>query len=133
MSAGRIALIEDNPDNRFVVRVMLEDVYDITDYETGPSALAAFERDVPDLILLDIALPGMDGTEVVGRIRRDPRLHAIPVIALTAHAMQGDRDRYIAAGCDDYVSKPIIDVDAFIATVDQHLRAGRPEGSCQPQ
>ena len=75
---------------------MLEDLYEVTTYETGPEALRGFQDEKPDLILLDISLPEMDGTEVLRRIATDPLL-GIPVIALTAHAMAGDREAFLAA------------------------------------
>jgi two-component system, cell cycle response regulator DivK len=112
-----IAVVEDNEDNRFVIAMMVGDIGEIAEYATGPAALAAFESGVPDLVLLDIALPGMDGVEVVRRMRADSTMRAVPVIALTAHAMRGDRERYLAAGCNDYVSKPIEDLEQFRALV----------------
>jgi CheY-like chemotaxis protein len=105
----RIAVVEDNPDNRLLVRVILEPLYQVTEYETGFAALDGLPLQKPDLVLLDVSLPEMDGTEVLSRLRADPRLHELPVIALTAHAMAGDREKYLAAGFDDYVSKPITD------------------------
>jgi len=104
-----IAVVEDNADNRLLLRAFLADTYDIVEYETGIAALEAFATKLPDLILLDISLPGMDGLAVVTRIRADERLKKLPVIALTAHAMHGDRERFLKSGFDDYVSKPIID------------------------
>lgn len=112
-----IAVVEDNEDNRFVIAMMVGDLGEITEYATGPAALAAFEGGVPDLVLLDIALPGMDGVEVVRRMRADTGMREVPVIALTAHAMRGDRERYLAAGCNGYVSKPIVDLEEFRALV----------------
>src|SRR5271169_884134 len=105
----KIAVVEDNPDNRLLVRVILEPLYHVTEYENGFAALDGLPLQKPDLVLLDVSLPEMDGTEVLSRLRADPRLHELPVIALTAHAMAGDREKYLAAGFDDYVSKPIID------------------------
>jgi len=105
----RIAVIEDNPDNRLLLRAILEDRYQITDYESGFEALTALAAQPPDLVLLDISLPGMDGTEVLKKIRADPALSKLPVIALTAHAMSGDREKYLSLGFDNYVAKPIVD------------------------
>ena len=112
-----IAVVEDNEDNRFVIAMMVGDIGEIAEYASGPAALAAFESAAPDLVLLDIALPGMDGVEVVRRMRAASATRAVPVIALTAHAMRGDRERYLAAGCDGYVSKPIEDLEEFRALV----------------
>jgi CheY-like chemotaxis protein len=116
-----IAVVEDNADNRLLLSILLGEQYQITEFETGYDALAAFERDVPKLVLLDIALPGIDGVEVIRRMRRDPALQQVPVVALTAHAMYGDRERYLAAGFDEYVSKPIEDQDALLALVERLL------------
>ena len=105
----RIAVVEDNPDNRLLVRVILESLYEVTEYENGFLALEGLPRQKPDLVLLDVSLPEMDGTEVLKKIRLDEQLRELPVIALTAHAMAGDREKFIKAGFDDYVTKPIVD------------------------
>jgi CheY-like chemotaxis protein len=105
----KIALVEDNPDNRLLVRVILESLYEVTEYETGFAALEGWQKEKPALVLLDVSLPEMDGTEVLRRIRADAGLRDLPVIALTAHAMTGDREKYLAAGFDEYVTKPIVD------------------------
>jgi CheY-like chemotaxis protein len=121
MSRQIVAIVEDNPDNRLLVSIVLGDEYDTREFETALEALAAFGEQTPDIVLLDIALPGMDGVELVRLMRADPALARVPVVALTAHAMRGDRERYIAAGCDDYVSKPIEDLGVFKAIVAAHL------------
>jgi CheY-like chemotaxis protein len=105
----KIAVVEDNSDNRLLVQAILEDRYEISEYETGAEAVAGLSADRPDLILLDISLPEMDGTEVLAWIRKQDDLKDIPVIALTAHAMTGDRDKYLRIGFNDYVTKPIVD------------------------
>jgi CheY-like chemotaxis protein len=105
----KIAVIEDNPDNRLLLRAILEEHYEITDYESGFEALTAMPAQRPDLVLLDISLPKMDGTEVLKKIRAEPALSKLPVIALTAHAMSGDREKYLSLGFDEYVAKPIVD------------------------
>jgi CheY-like chemotaxis protein len=104
-----IAVVEDNADNRLLLRAFLADTYEIVEYETGMAALEAFASALPDVVLLDVSLPGMDGLAILARIRGDERLKKLPVVALTAHAMHGDRERFLTAGFDDYVSKPIID------------------------
>src|SRR5688572_14247088 len=121
----RIALVEDNADNRMLACAILGDTYDIDEYETGADALAAFMAAPPRLVLLDISLPGMDGTEVLRRMRADPRLERVPVIALTAHAMTGDREKYIELGFDSYVSKPIVDDELLLAEIDRLLRTAQ--------
>lgn len=115
----RIALVEDNPDNRLLVQAMIGDRYDIDEYESGPDALAGIGRSLPDVVLLDISLPGMDGVDVLGQLRADPRTAALPVIALTAHAMTGDRERFLASGFNGYITKPILDDAALARTIEQ--------------
>ena len=117
----RVAVVEDNADNRLLVSVLLDGQYDIVEYETGMDALRGFELDLPDLVLLDISLPEMDGVEVVGRMRADDRLRGIPVIALTAHASPHDRERFMRAGFDDYVTKPIVDEDVLLSAIATRL------------
>lgn len=116
----RIALVEDNPDNRLLVHAILEDRYDIDEYETGAEALVGISGNPPDLVLLDISLPEMDGTEVLARLRKEG-FDGLPIIALTAHAMSGDRERYLSAGFDDYVTKPIVDEDLLIGAIERWL------------
>lgn len=120
----KVALVEDNADNRLLVQVVLGDVFDVALYENGQDALDGFAKDKPDAILLDISLPRMDGNEVLRRIRADEALRELPVIALTAHAMAGDREKYIDAGFDDYVTKPILDEEVLIATIRRFLEPG---------
>ena len=115
----RIALVEDNPDNRLLVQAMIGDHYDIDEYESGPEALAGLARGLADLVLLDISLPGMDGVEVLRQLRADSRTAGMPVIALTAHAMTGDRERFMAAGFNGYITKPILDDAALIRAIEQ--------------
>lgn len=117
----RIAVVEDNPDNRLLVEALLEDDYDLSEYETGVQAVEGLGRDVPDLVLLDISLPEMDGTEVLRWIRSDERVKHLPVIALTAHAMAGDREKFLAQGFNDYVTKPIVDESVLRAAIERWL------------
>jgi two-component system, cell cycle response regulator DivK len=116
-----IALVEDNPDNRLLVRAILDDYYEIREYEDGVSALAGLGTDGAELVLLDISLPGLDGLEVLRRMRERPELAQIPVIALTAHAMSGDREKFMSAGFDGYLTKPIVDESLLIAAIGQLL------------
>ncbi|HEY2804679.1 MAG TPA: response regulator [Gemmatimonadales bacterium] len=117
----RLAVVEDNPDNRLLVHAMLDDAYDIVEFGDGHSALEGLKAARPDLVLLDISLPGMDGVEVLARLRRDPDTATLPVIALTAHAMAGDRVRFMNAGFDDYVTKPIADEGLLFAAIERWL------------
>lgn len=117
----KVAVVEDNPDNRMLVQALLEDLYEISEYESGVEAVEGLPDDIPDLILLDISLPEMDGTEVLAWIRQHADLKHVPVIALTAHAMAGDREKYLAAGFNDYVTKPILDEDVLIGAIERWL------------
>jgi len=101
----RILVVEDQPDNRQIIRDMLAPTdYEITEAEDGKQALAAIAKQRPDLILMDIQLPIMDGYTATSRIKADPALRSIPIIAVTSYALSGQKAR--AAGCDDYVPKP---------------------------
>ncbi|MGH7443494.1 MAG: response regulator, partial [Longimicrobiales bacterium] len=102
---------------RLLVRAILEDLYDVVEYEGGAQALHGMRASRPDLVLLDISLPEMDGTDVLALMRSDARLQDLPIIALTAHAMAGDREKYLAAGFDEYVTKPIVDESVLITTI----------------
>ena len=117
----KIVVIEDNPDNRLLLRAILEERYEITDYESGFEALKSLSAQSPDLVLLDISLPEMDGTEVLKKIRGEPALSKLPVIALTAHAMSGDREKYLALGFDNYVAKPIVDETILLDAIEDSL------------
>lgn len=116
-----IAVVEDNADNRLLLQAILDGMYDLVEYENGVDALAGLAASVPDLVLLDISLPGMDGNEILVRIRADERLRHLPVIALTAHAMSGDREKYLAAGFDDYVTKPIVDETILMGAIERGM------------
>lgn len=123
----KIALVEDNPDNRLLVQAILEDTFEISEYETGILALEGMREDRPELVLLDISLPGMDGTEVLLRMREEESLRSIPVIALTAHAMTGDRERFLSQGFDDYLTKPIVDDEELVRVIRALLASGRTQ------
>jgi CheY-like chemotaxis protein len=112
-----IAVVEDNADNRLLLQAILGDEFELVEYENGTDALAGIAANRPDLVLLDISLPGMDGNEILAEIRRDGRMRHLPVIALTAHAMAGDRERFLAAGFDDYITKPIVDENQLFSAI----------------
>jgi CheY-like chemotaxis protein len=114
----RILVVEDNEMNMQLVEFLLEEGgYGIVKAASGEEAMTMARAGEPvDLILMDIHLPGVDGLSVVQELKRDPRTRAIPVLALTAHAMRGDKDRFLQAGCDGYISKPI-DVKTFLASL----------------
>jgi CheY-like chemotaxis protein len=113
----KIVVVEDNPDNRLLVQALLEDLYELSEYDSGVSALEGLVADAPDLVLLDISLPEMDGTDVLRWIRNQDELKDVPVVALTAHAMAGDREKYLAEGFNDYVTKPIVDESILLETI----------------
>jgi two-component system cell cycle response regulator DivK len=103
-----ILLVEDNPHNRKIFSGMLtHHGFRVREAETGDAALASVAEEPPDLILMDLSIPGVDGWECTKRLKADPKTGGIPIIALTAHAMRGDEERARAAGCDGYLSKPI--------------------------
>jgi two-component system, cell cycle response regulator DivK len=103
----RILVIEDQEDNRQIVRdLVTASGYDLIEATTGEEGLAAAARERPDLILMDIQLPGIDGYEVTRRIKANPQLKKIPIIAVTSYALSGDDKKAFAAGCDAYVTKP---------------------------
>ena len=119
-----VAVVEDNADNRLLLQAILDGLYEVVEYENGVDALAGLAAALPDLVLLDISLPGMDGNEILARIRADEGLRRLPVIALTAHAMAGDREKYLAAGFDDYITKPIVDETLLLAAMEKWIAAG---------
>jgi two-component system cell cycle response regulator DivK len=103
-----VLYVEDNFENKLFVRRVIESMgHEVMEAETGPDSLIMAAERKPDLILMDVNIPGIDGLETTIRLKQDPELAAIPVIALTANAMKGDRERCLAAGCDGYMQKPI--------------------------
>ena len=114
-----VAVVEDNADNRLLLQALLSERYDLVEFDNGADALAGLAASLPDLVLLDISLPGMDGNEILHRIRHDERLRSLPVIALTAHAMDGDREKYMSAGFNDYITKPIVDEMLLFAAIER--------------
>ena len=118
-----LAVVEDNADNRLLLHAILDGEYTLVEYDNGIDALAGLSASLPELVLLDISLPGMDGNEILARIRADERLKRLPVIALTAHAMAGDREKYLAAGFNDYVTKPIVDEEVLLSAIERWLTA----------
>jgi two-component system, cell cycle response regulator DivK len=103
----RILVVEDQEDNRQIIRDMLAPTdYEIAEVESGEEALTAIARQRPDLILMDIRLPIMDGYTATSQIKADPALRSIPIIAVTSYALSGEEKKARAAGCDDYVPKP---------------------------
>lgn len=117
MSKGRILVVEDNMDTYELVHFILEK----NGFETflavnGRDGVIAAQKQIPDLVIMDLSMPEMDGWTATALIKNDVRTSAIPLIALTAHALPGDRQRAIDAGCDEYITKPM-DLDELVETV----------------
>lgn len=105
----KILYIEDNPHNlRLVKKILIKAGYDVLEAKNGELGLEVTRENNPDLILMDINLPDIDGIEVTRRIKADKNLRHIPIVALTANAMYGDREHLISEGCDGYLAKPIL-------------------------
>jgi CheY-like chemotaxis protein len=126
---ARILLIEDNVQNQYLVTFLLEQRgHEVVQAVTGPHGLELAAKVQPDLILLDIQLPGMDGYDVARALKDDPALRAIPIVAVTSYAMSGDRQRCLAAGAEGYLEKPI-NPESFVAEIERFLppaSAGEP-------
>jgi two-component system, cell cycle response regulator DivK len=121
----RILIVEDVELNRDLLVQLLEDEYELVCAADGSSGLALAAERRPDLILMDLSLPVLDGWEATKRLKADPALRDVPVIALTAHAMEGDEVRARECGCDDYLPKPI-DEDRLFAKLSRWLGPDRP-------
>jgi len=125
---AKILFVEDEPDIRDLVRMALEDEHGVTVAETAEEGLSRAAEDAPDLILMDVSLGGaFDGLEATRRLRAAPGFDATPIIALTAHAMPGDRERVLSAGCDEHWPKPITDLLAFRYMIARVASEGRKQ------
>jgi two-component system cell cycle response regulator DivK len=116
----KILVVEDVDFNRDLIVQLLEDKYQVIEAVNGKEGIEIAERERPELILMDLSLPIMDGWEATRRLKANADLRSIPVIALTAHAMKGDEEKALAAGCDDYLAKPI-DEDELMAKIASYL------------
>jgi two-component system cell cycle response regulator DivK len=126
MTQKTILYIEDNPENRMLVKRVLEiEGYTVVEADSGKVGLAKAETMTPDLVLMDINLPEMDGYELTRRFKQMKHMVDIPIVAMTANVMKGDREKTLAAGCDGYIQKPI-DVDQLPAQVARFLQAKKP-------
>jgi CheY-like chemotaxis protein len=121
MAGKNILLVEDNPVNRrLAVFLLRSQGYEVREAATATEAFEMLRNERPDLIVMDIQLPGMDGLEITRKLKEQPATADIPVIAVTSYAMKGDREKALAAGCVGYVTKPI-DKKIFIDEVAAHL------------
>lgn len=123
----KILYIDDNYDNRMLVkRILLASDFEFEFYEAdnGREGINMAHQDPPDIILMDISMPDMDGLTATGILRNTPELSHIPIVALTANAMQGDKERTLEAGCDGYIRKPV-DVDKLPEEILQYLGSRR--------
>jgi two-component system cell cycle response regulator DivK len=118
-----ILYVEDNADNRTLVRrILMAEGYNLLEAVNATQALETLQDTKPDLILMDINMPDMDGYSLTAKIKDTPGLESIPIIALTANVMRGDRERSLEAGCDGYIQKPI-DIDLLSEQIERFLRS----------
>ncbi len=118
----RILYIEDDANNRMLVRrVLMADGFDVDEASNAMEGINKALQNPPDLILMDMSMPGMDGLTATAKIRSMPEIAHIPIVALTANVMEGDKERSLEAGCDGYIGKPI-DIDIFVEQISQYLR-----------
>lgn len=126
MNKPRVLIVEDNVDNYELVRFLLERAgYQVLSASNGAEGVDAAKREQPDLVLMDLSMPEMDGWKATAHLKSDDATRNIPVLALTAHTLPGDRKRAIDAGCDGYISKPInvASFDKLVATLLRQARA----------
>jgi len=116
----KILVIEDVDFNRDLVVQLLEDKYQVIEAVNGQEGVSIAEKEKPELILMDLSLPVMDGWEATRVLKSNSELCSIPVIALTAHAMKGDEEKALAAGCDDYLVKPL-DEDELMLKIEKYI------------
>lgn len=117
-----ILYVEDNADNRMLIRrVLTAEGYHVLDAESAARAVEIINEQSPDLILMDINLPEIDGYTLTSRLRQDTGLDSVPIVAMTANVMKGDRERTLEAGCDHYIQKPI-DVDLLPEQIHKFLK-----------
>jgi CheY-like chemotaxis protein len=124
---AKILLVEDNEMNRDMLsRRLLRRGYEVVLAEDGARGVELARSEAPDLVLMDMSLPVIDGWEATRRLRSDPACAKVPIIALTAHAMAGDREKALEAGCDDYDTKPI-ELPRLLGKIEALLAAGAPK------
>ncbi len=127
-----ILLIEDNEQNLYLATFLLENNgFEVVPARSGPEGIELAGRIQPDLIILDIQLPGMDGYAVARALRQNASLTRVPIVAVTSYAMVGDRERTLEAGCNGYIEKPI-NPETFKSQIEKHLKARPAGGGTQP-
>lgn len=126
---SQVLYIEDNFENRVLVRrILAAEGYDVLEAAEAERGLEIARREKPDLVMIDINLPQLDGLTLTSMMKADPELGHIPIVAVTANVMKGDRERTLAAGCDGYIQKPI-DIDDFPRQVARYLQQQTLQGS----
>ena len=119
---GNILYVEDNPDNRMLIRRILgAEGFTVHEAESAATAMDVLQKLLPDLILMDINLPEMDGYHLTANIRSLPGMKTVPIIAITANVLKGDREKSLEAGCDGYIQKPI-DIDTIADQIDRFIK-----------
>ncbi|MEZ0395173.1 MAG: response regulator [Anaerolineales bacterium] len=122
MSNGTILYVEDNLDNRTLIRrILMAEGYEVVEAENATQAQEKLKQLKPDLILMDINMPDMDGYTLTARIRATPGFENTPIVALTANVMRGDREKSLEAGCDGYIQKPV-DIDMLPQQIERYMR-----------
>ena len=125
MSGARILVVDDNALNSKLVQVLLgDDGHDVRVAASAEEAIKVLESFTPRIVIMDVQLPGMDGLELTRQLKSEARHRDLVIIALTAYAMKGDRERVLAAGCDGYIAKPI-DIESFSRVIEEYLSGTR--------
>lgn len=114
----KVAIVEDNPDNLVLIQALLRGRYTVVTYRNSYEALDKLKEEQPDIILMDISMPVLSGIELLQKLREEDSTKNIPVVALTAHAMKGDHEKYISLGFDDYLTKPLFDKNKLYEVLD---------------
>lgn len=123
---AKIVIIDDNSDSQLLIRIFLEPQHEVVSFSASDEFMRDVVSEEPDLILMDISVPGHNGFEMVKWLRKDSTIANTPVIAFTANALRGDRDDYLNAGFDDFVSKPVLTSEELLAPVRAQLALQNP-------
>ncbi|NNE06302.1 MAG: response regulator [Xanthomonadales bacterium] len=120
-----VAIVEDNPDNLLLLRVLLQEHYQLREYTDGTAAVSGIIANPPHLVLMDISLPDICGVDILEKIREQESTAHLPVIAITAHAMLGDKEKILALGFNFYISKPIVEPSQLLAPIARLINPDR--------